>query len=43
MGPLLERAIRNVMLTAMVDPEATMIDVLRLFIDEGYSKNFLIK
>ena len=38
MGPLLERAIRNVMLTAMVDPEATMIDVLRLFIDEKYSK-----
>ncbi|HQG58337.1 MAG TPA: type IV secretion system DNA-binding domain-containing protein [bacterium] len=43
MGPLLERAIRNVMLTAMVDPEATMIDVLRLFIDEGYSKKFLDK
>ena len=41
MGPLLERAIRNVMLTAMVDPEATMIDVLRLFIDEKYSKKFL--
>jgi DNA helicase HerA-like ATPase len=43
MGPLLERAIRNVMLTAMVDPEATMIDVLRLFIDEKYSKKFLDK
>jgi len=43
MGPLLERAIRNVMLTAMVDPEATMIDVLRLFIDESYSKKFLDK
>ena len=43
MGPLLERAIRNVMLTAMVDPEATMVDVLRLFIDESYSKKFLDK
>ena len=43
MGPLLERSIRNVMLTAMVDPEATMIDVLRMFIDEKYSKKFLDK
>lgn len=43
MGPLLERSIRNVMLTAMVDPEATMIDVLRLFIDESYSKKFIDK
>ena len=43
MGPLLERSIRNVMLTAMVDPEATMIDVLRMFIDEDYSKKFLDK
>ncbi|MFC1625002.1 type IV secretory system conjugative DNA transfer family protein [Patescibacteria group bacterium] len=43
MGPILERAIRNVMLTAMTDPEATMVDVLRLFIDENYSKKFLDK
>jgi len=43
MGPLLERSIRNVMLTAMVDPEATMIDVLRMFIDEKYSRKFLDK
>ncbi|MBW6441724.1 TraM recognition domain-containing protein [Patescibacteria group bacterium] len=43
MGPLLERSIRNVMLTAMVDPEATMIDVLRMFIDEKYSQKFLDK
>ncbi|MFH1648484.1 MAG: type IV secretory system conjugative DNA transfer family protein, partial [Patescibacteria group bacterium] len=35
--------IRNVMLTAMVDPEATMVDVLRLLIDEGYSKKFIDK
>jgi len=43
MGPLLERTIRNVMLTAMVDPEATMVDVLRLLIDESYHKKFLDK
>lgn len=43
MGPLLERAIRNVMLTAMTDPEATMVDVLRLLIDDKYHKRFLDK
>ncbi len=43
MGPVLERAIRSVMLTAMSDPESTMIDVLKLFIDESYSKKFLDK
>lgn len=43
MGPRLERAIRNVMLTAMVDPDATMVDVLRLLIDNNYSKIFIDK
>jgi hypothetical protein len=43
MGPVLERAIRSVMLTAMTDPESTMIDVLKLFIDESYSKKFMDK
>lgn len=43
MGPILERAIRNVMLTAMSDPGATMVDVMRLLIDEKYSKKFLDK
>jgi hypothetical protein len=43
MGPQLERAIRNVMLTAMVDPEATMVDVLRLLIDPKYSQKFIDK
>jgi hypothetical protein len=43
MGPLLERAIRNVMLTAMSDPEATMVDVMRLLIDDKYHKRFLDK
>ncbi len=41
MGPQLERAIRNVMLTAMVDPESTMVDVLRLLIDADYAQSFI--
>ncbi len=43
MGPQLERAIRNVMLTAMVDPTSTMVDVLRLLIDNKYAQNFIDK
>ncbi|MBD3366035.1 DUF87 domain-containing protein [candidate division WWE3 bacterium] len=43
MGPQLERAIRNVMLTAMTDPNSTMVDVLRLLIDEDYAKQFIPK
>ncbi len=38
MGPKLERAIRNVMLTAMEEPENTMIEVLRLLIDKNFQK-----
>lgn len=41
MGPQLERAIRNVMLTAMEDPQATMVDVLRLLIDDTYVQKFI--
>lgn len=41
MGPMLERAIRNVMLTAMCDPESTMVDVLRLLIDSKYIQKYL--
>ena len=41
MGPKLERAIRNVMLTAMEDPQSTLIDVLRLLIDKKYQEQFL--
>ncbi len=41
MGPQLERSIRNLMLTAMTDPDATMVDVLRLLIDSKYSQQFL--
>ncbi len=43
MGPQLERAIRNVMLTAMVDENSTMVDVLRLLIDTEYAKKFVSK
>jgi DNA helicase HerA-like ATPase len=43
MGPQLERAIRNVMLTAMVDPDSTMVDVLRLLIDTKYANKFISK
>ncbi|MFZ5424524.1 MAG: type IV secretory system conjugative DNA transfer family protein [Patescibacteria group bacterium] len=39
-GPKLERAVRNVMLTAMYDKDSTLIDVLRLLIDSEYSKKF---
>ncbi len=41
MGPQLERAIRNVMLTAMEDPQSTMVDVLRLLIDDRYVQRFI--
>lgn len=41
MGPLLERAIRNVMLTAMAVPGSTMVDVMRMLIDEKYHQKFL--
>ncbi len=41
MGPQLERAIRNVMLTAMIDPESSLVDVLRMLIDEKYAKSYI--
>lgn len=37
-GPRLERAVRNVMLTAMSEEGNSMIEVLRLLIDPEYSK-----
>jgi hypothetical protein len=43
MGPQLERAIRNVMLTAMSDPQASMVDVMRLLIDSKYVNKFMDK
>lgn len=41
MGPMLERAIRNIMLTAMENPEFTMIEVLRLLIDKNFAKTIV--
>lgn len=43
MGPRLERAIRNVMLTAMSEPGNTLVEVLRLLIDPDYVKEMLPK
>ena len=43
MGPQLERAIRNVMLTVMVDKHSTMVDVMRLLIDNNYAQQFIDK
>lgn len=40
-GPQLERSVRNVMLTAMTDKESTLVDVLRLLIDDNYVQKFL--
>jgi len=39
MGPILERAIRNVMLTAMSDKGSTLVEVLRLLIDPDFAKS----
>ncbi|MEX0621510.1 MAG: DUF87 domain-containing protein [Candidatus Woykebacteria bacterium] len=43
MGPRLERAIRNVMLTAMSEPGSTLVEVLRLLIDPQFVKETLPK
>lgn len=42
-GPQLEQAVRNSMLTAMVDPESTLVDVRRLVIDGNYAKKYMDK
>ena len=38
MGPMLERAIRNVMLTAMEEPGSTLIEALRLLTSPEYAE-----
>ncbi|OGY25306.1 MAG: hypothetical protein A2Z11_03030 [Candidatus Woykebacteria bacterium RBG_16_43_9] len=43
MGPRLERAIRNVMLTAMSEEGSTLVEVLRLLTDPGFVKQKLPK
>lgn len=39
MGPQLERAVRNIMLTAMSEPGNTMVEVLRLLIDPAFANS----
>lgn len=39
MGPMLERAIRNVMLTAMSEEGNTLVEVLRILIDPDFAKS----
>lgn len=41
MGPQLERALRMCMLTAMSKPGGTLIEVVRLLIDENYHRQYL--
>ncbi len=41
MGPQLERALRMCMLTAMSQPGGTLIDVVRLLVDENYHKRYM--
>ena len=43
MGPRLERAIRNVMLTAMAEPGSTLVEILRLLTDPEFVKAKLPK
>lgn len=38
MGPMLERTVRNVMLTAMEEPGSTLIEALRLITNPEYAK-----
>jgi len=40
-GPRFNRAVRNAMLTVMVDPNSTLVEVLRAIADEDYAKSFL--
>jgi hypothetical protein len=42
-GPRFERAVRNAMLTVMVEPGNTFIEVLRAVIDEKYALSFMDK
>ena len=41
MGPQLERALRNSMLTAMCKPGGTLVEVMRLLVDENFHKEYL--
>jgi TraM recognition site of TraD and TraG len=43
MGPQLERAVRNVMLTAMSEPGSTLVEVLRILIDPKFVEGIIPK
>lgn len=40
-GPRFQQAVRNAMLTAMVKPETSLVEVVRIITDENYVKEFL--
>ena len=40
-GPRFERAVRMAMLTVMVDPRSTLVEVLRAIHDENFARSFL--
>ena len=42
-GPQFEESVRNCMLTCMVDPESTLVDVVQLLQDEKKAEKFLPK
>lgn len=42
-GPFFERSVRNCMLTAMVDPEATLVDVVQLLMEDAAAEKYLPK
>lgn len=39
-GPIFERAVRNVMLTAMSEEGSTLVEVLRILMDENWVKSY---
>jgi hypothetical protein len=42
-GPFFERSVRNCMLTAMVDPDATLVDVVQLLMEDSAAEKYLPK
>lgn len=40
-GPRFQQAVRNAMLTAMVKPETSLVEVVRIITDENYVKEYL--
>jgi len=42
-GPFFERSVRNCMLTAMVDPKSTLVDVVQLLMEDAAAEKYLTK